>query len=138
MFINYMYVDILFPSTKAITIMSKRLPHTTKLYKHGQDIMQRVTITSTHYHMRYRTFSLSLTQVRHNSMHYQNFNVLPHTIPYIFTHLSMVLGLFATRYHDLVHKKVLICISFINVMVARCKYPQNQAELSENVCCCMW
>ena len=36
-------------------------------------------------------------------MHYQNFNVLPRTIPYIFTHFSMVLGLFATRYHDLVH-----------------------------------
>ena len=35
------------------------------------------------------------------AMHYHNFNVLPQAIPYIFTQLSMVLGLFATRYHAL-------------------------------------
>ena len=63
--------------------------------------MQRVTITSTRYHTRYRTFSLSLTWVGYSAMHYHNFNVLPHTIPYIFTQFSMVLGLFATRYHAL-------------------------------------
>ena len=140
MFINYMYVDILFPPTKAITIMFKRLPYITKFYKHGQDIMERVTITSTHYHMRYRTFSLSLTQVRHNSMHYQNFNVLPTqyhtfslTLAWFWVYLQRV-----TTIQFTFLKKVLICISFINFMVTRCKYPQNQAELSENVCCCMW
>ena len=68
--------------------------------------MQRVTITSTRYHTRYRTFSLSLTWVGHNAMHYHNFNVLPHAIPYIFTQFSMVLGLFATRYRQFFKRNI--------------------------------
>ena len=63
--------------------------------------MERITITPTDYHTRYCTFSLSLTWVDHNGMHYHNFNMLPHAIPYIFTQFSMVFGLFATRYHSL-------------------------------------
>ena len=75
--------------------------------------MQRVIITSTRHHMRYHTFSLSLTWLGHNAMHYRNFSLLPHTISYIFTQFSMVLGQFATRYHALlsnIFKKVYINI----------------------------
>ena len=57
MFTHYMFVDILFPLTKAIPIMFERV---TELYKHGYAIMQRVNITSTRYHTLYHTFSLSL------------------------------------------------------------------------------
>ena len=46
-------------------------------------------------------------------MRYHNFNMLPHTIPYIFTQFNMVLRLFATRYHQ-IYKKILIYIFFIN------------------------
>ena len=63
--------------------------------------MQHVTITSTRYHTRYRTFSVSLTWVGRNTMDYHNSNVLPHAIPHIFTQFTMFLGLFATRYHAL-------------------------------------
>ena len=72
--------------------------------------MQRITITSTRYHTRYhtryRTFSLNLKWVGHNAMDYHNFNVLLHAIPYIFTQFKMVLGLFATRYHQIYKKNV--------------------------------
>ena len=82
--------------------------------------MQRVTIASmryhTHNHMCYRTFSLSLTWVDQHAMHYHNFNVLAHTIPYIFTQFSMVLGLFATRYRQ-IYKKMYINIFFINLTI---------------------
>ena len=67
------------------------LPRITKHYKHGWTIMQRVVITSTRYHTRYRTFSLSLTWICHNAVRYHNFNVLPHAIPYFFQ-FSMVWG----------------------------------------------
>ena len=63
--------------------------------------MQRVTITGTRYHKRYCTFSLSLTWVDHNAMHYHNFNVLPHATTYIFAKFSLVLGIFATCYHEI-------------------------------------
>ena len=57
----------------------------TKLYKHGQVMMQCVTITSTHYYtrylMRYRTFSPSLTCLGYNAMCYHNMNMLPHALP---------------------------------------------------------
>ena len=46
-------------------------------------------------------FPNSQAWIGHNARGYHNFNVLPHTIPYIFTQFSMVLGLFATRYHAL-------------------------------------
>ena len=54
--------------------------------------MQRVTITSTRYHTRYRTFSLSLTWIGYNATRYQNFNVLLHALPYIFSQSSMDWG----------------------------------------------
>ena len=76
------------------------LPRITKLYKHGQTIMQRVVITSTRYHTRYRTFSLSLTWICRNAVRYHNFNVLPHAIPYFFQFYHG-LGLFATCYQTL-------------------------------------
>ena len=66
---------------------------------------QRVTITSTRYHKRYHTryhlFSLSLIWKGHNGTHYHNFNVLSHALPYIFSQLTMVWGLFAAGYHAL-------------------------------------
>ena len=46
------------------------LPHITKLYKHGKALIKRVTITSTRYHARYRTFSLILTWTGHNATCY--------------------------------------------------------------------
>ena len=46
----------------------------------------------TRYHTRYRTFSLSLTWISHNAMRYNNFNVLLHALPYIFSQFSMVWG----------------------------------------------
>ena len=52
--------------------------------------MQRVTITLTRYHTRYRTISLSLTWIGHNATCYHNFTVLLHAIPYIFIQFSMV------------------------------------------------
>ena len=74
--------------------------------------MQRVTITLTRYHIRnhtrYHTFALSLTSVGHSEMHYHNFNVLPHVC--VFTQFSMVLGLFATRYHALLSNLLKKCI----------------------------
>ena len=60
MFIHSMYVDILFLLTKAIPIIFEGVTNITKLCKYGQAIIQRVTITSTRYHMRCSTFSLSL------------------------------------------------------------------------------
>ena len=63
--------------------------------------MKRVTITSTRYHMRYHTFSLSLTWIDHNGRGYHNFNVLPQALPYIFSQFSVVWGPFAMGYHTL-------------------------------------
>ena len=75
--------------------------------------MQQVTKTSTRchtrYHMRYRTFSLSLTWLGHNATRYHNFNVLPHAIPYIYTQFSIVweyLQRVTTRYHEIYEKNV--------------------------------
>ena len=75
--------------------------------------MQQVTETSTRYqtryHMRYRTFSFSLTWLGHNGTRYHNFNVLPHAIPYIYTQFSMVweyLQRVTTRYHQIYEKNV--------------------------------
>ena len=55
MFIHYMYIDILFPRRKAIPIMFERVTTHVNLYKDGQTMMQRVTITSTHYRTRQHT-----------------------------------------------------------------------------------
>ena len=60
MFIQYMYVDILFSLTKAIAIIFEHVATHYQFYKHGQAIMQLATITSTCYHMPYRPFSLTL------------------------------------------------------------------------------
>ena len=61
MFIHYNYVDILFPLTKAIPIMSERV--------------------TTHYQTLW-------TWIGYNATRYHNFNALqhalPHALPYIF------------------------------------------------------
>ena len=61
MFIHYMYVDILFPLTKAIPIMFERV---TKHYKTLQ------------------------TWIGHNAMVYHNFNTLPHALPHTLPYIS--------------------------------------------------
>ena len=69
MFIQYVYVDILFPLAKAISIM-----------------LERVT---THY----QTLK---TWIDHIATRYHNFTALPHALlhalPYIFSQFSMALG----------------------------------------------
>ena len=106
MFIHYMYIDTFFPLTKTISIMFE---HVTTHYQTLQTwIGQNTTCSHTRYHMRYRTFSLSLTWVGHNATCYHNFNVLPHAIPYIFTKFSMVWGYFqrvTSRYRQIYKKK---------------------------------
>ena len=62
MFIHYMYVDILFPLTKAIPIMFKRV--------------------TTH-------FQTLQTWIDHNPTRYHNLNALPHALPYIFSQFNM-------------------------------------------------
>ena len=77
--------------------------------------MERVTMTSMHYHMHYRPFSLSLTWVDHNATRYHNFNMLLHALPYIFSQFSVVWGYLqrvTTRYHQ-IYKKVYILIFFL-------------------------
>ena len=62
MFINYMYVDILFPLTKAISVMFERVtPH-------------------------YQTLQ---TWIGHDATHYHNLNALLHALPYIFSQFNM-------------------------------------------------
>ena len=62
MFINYMYVDILFPLTKAISVMFERVtPH-------------------------YQTLQ---TWIGHDATHYHNLNALLHGLPYIFSQFNM-------------------------------------------------
>ena len=56
MFIHCMYVDILFPLTKAVSIMFERV--------------------TTHYQTLRKW-------IDHSSMGYHNFNMLPHALPYI-------------------------------------------------------
>ena len=78
MFIHYMYVDILFPLTKAIPIMFENV--------------------TTHY----QTLQILIDN---NATRYHNLNVLPHVLPhalrYIFCQFSMVWGLFSTGNHAL-------------------------------------
>ena len=87
MFIQYMYVDILFSLTKAIAIMFEHV--------------------ATHY----QTLQ---TQIGHNATCYHNFNVLPHAIPSIFTHFSRVLGYLqcVTMHFLQIHKIKCILIFF--------------------------
>ena len=95
MFIHYMYVDILFPLTKAIPVM---LEHVTKHYQtlqtwRGHNAMRYHNFNALphalpHAHMRYRTFSLNLKWIGHNAMCYHNFNVLSHMLPYILFSLA--------------------------------------------------
>ena len=62
MFMHYMYVDILFPLTKAIPIM-----------------FERVTA-------HYQTLQ---TWIGHNAARYHNLNALLHALPYIFSQFSI-------------------------------------------------
>ena len=85
-----MYVDVFFPLTKVIPVMFE---HVTTHYQTLQIwIGHDATRYHTRYHMRYHTFSLSLTWIGHNPKRYHNFNVLLHTLPYIFSKFSMVWG----------------------------------------------
>ena len=67
-----MYVDILFPLTKAIPVMFERV--------------------STHY----QTLQ---TWIGHNATRYHNLSALVHALLYIFSQFSMVWWLIATGYH---------------------------------------
>ena len=95
------------------------LSHIIKLYKHGQVMMQRVTITSTHYytryHMRYCTFSPSLAWLGYNAICYHNFNMLPRALPYIFSKFSMVWGLFAMRGNVYPLQGLVMCSNTFNM-----------------------
>ena len=65
MLIYFMYVDILFSPTKTISIMFERVT------THCQTLK---------------------TWIGHNTMRYQNFNMLPHALAYIFSQFSIVWG----------------------------------------------
>ena len=135
MFIHYMYVAILFPLTKAIPIMFE---HITKLYKHGQAMVQRVIITSTRYLTRYLTFSSSLTWLGYNATCYHNFNMLPHALPYISSEFCMVWELFAMHYHALPSdlQKNISQYFLKKITVTRgnaLQITQNQANLRKNI-----
>ena len=98
-------------------------------------MMQRVTITSTRYHMRYHTFSLSLTWIGHNAKRYHNFNVLLHTLPYIFSKFSIVWGYLqrvTTRYHE-IYKKIIFFLKKMTVTRGNAlQIAQNQENLKKN------
>ena len=132
MITHYMYVDILFPLTKAIPIMFERVPPFNKSDKHGSAKMQRNSISWTrYYHACYHplchTFSLSSTWLGQNATLYHNFNALQHVLSYIFSQFSMVWGEFATgtrRYCQIDKKKYVN--TFLkridgNCTVTRCK-----------------
>ena len=63
MFIEYRYIDILFPLTKAIPIMFEQ-------------------VTS-----QYQTLQI---WIGHNATRYHNYNALPQALPYILSQFSMV------------------------------------------------
>ena len=100
MFIHNMYVDILFPLTKAIPIMFERVTtHYQTLQTwvgHNATHYHNLNVLHTHYHTCYCTFSLSLTWIGHNATRYHNFNALPYALLYIFSQFSMAWGLSAT------------------------------------------
>ena len=80
-----MYVDILFPLTKAISVMFERV--------------------STHY----QTLQ---TWIGHNATRYHNLNALLHALLYIISQFSVFWWLIATGYHAFpsnLQKCVLIC-----------------------------
>ena len=105
-------------------------------------MMQRVTITSTRYqtvyHMCYHTFSPSLTWIGHDAKRYHNFNVLLHTLPYIFFKFSMVWGYLqrvTMRYHQ-IYKKKYINTFFKKMTVTRgnaLQIAQNQENFRKNI-----
>ena len=57
---------------------------------HYQTIQTWITLTRDH--TLYSTFFLSLTLIDHSAMHYHNFNLLPHMLPYIFSRFNLVWG----------------------------------------------
>ena len=101
MYIHTLYVDILFPVTKAIPIMFERV---TTNY---QALKRWIGHNATRYHnlnaLPYALpciFSQFILD-RPNGTNYHNFNTLPHALPYIFSKFRMVWGLFATGDHVL-------------------------------------
>ena len=111
MFIQYMYVDVFFPLTKAIPVMFE---HVIKYYQTLQ------------------------TWIGHNAKRYYNFNLLLHVLPYIFSKFSMVwsyLQRVTMRYHQ-IYKKIYINIFFKTMTVTRgnmLQIAQNQENLRENI-----
>ena len=101
--------------------------------------MQRVTITSTRYHTRYRKFSLSLTWIGHNATRYHNFNVLLYALLYNFPQFSMVSGYLqnvTTCYRQIYKKYIYINIFFDKMRVTRGNLLQispNQTNLRKNL-----
>ena len=87
------------------------------------------------YHTRYDAFSLSLTWIGPRAMRYHNFNILPHTLPYIFSQFTMVLGYLQ---HITAKFKKCILIFFFKIMMAArgntLQIAQNHANLRENIC----
>ena len=74
------------------------------------------------------------TWIGHNAMHYHNFNVLPHTIPYIVTQFSMVLGLFAMRYRQ-IYKKIYIKIFLKKLTVTPATLQLTHISMNMNPSC---
>ena len=102
-----MYVNIFFPLTKVIPIMFE---HTNIITTYYQTLQTWIGHDATRYHTRCRTFSLSLTWLGYDATRYHNFNVLPHTLPYIFSKFNMVcdyLQRFTARYRQ-IYKKISI------------------------------
>ena len=93
MFIHYMFVDILFPPTKAIPIMFEHSFHSNKshsnyVWTHYKTLETWIVHNGTRYHnfnpLRHALpyIFLSLTRIDHNAICYHNFNILPHALPY--------------------------------------------------------
>ena len=114
-----MFVHILFSLSKAIPIIFERVITHYQTLQTWAGMMQRVTITSTHYytryHMRYCTFSPSLAWLGYNAICYHNFNMLPRALPYIFSKFSMVWGLFAMRGNVYPLQGLVMCSNTFNM-----------------------
>ena len=129
MFIHYMYVDVFFPLTKAITIMFE---HVTT---HYQTLQTWIGHDATRYHPRYHTFSLTLTWIGHNAKRYHNFNVLLHALTYIFSKFSMVWGCLKRVTIKFIKKYILIF--FLKKMTVTrgnaLQIAQNQENFRKNM-----
>ena len=134
-FLHYMYVDILFPLTKAIPIMYVTTYYQTLKTWIGHNAMRYHKITR--YHKRYHTLSLSFTWIGHNATCYHNFNELPHALPYIFSQCTMVWGYLQGCLFGAIYKKYIN--KFEKMMVTNTlQVAQNQGNLRENIPSGVW